>query len=365
MGSVHDGNHSVTTPPGFKEAYSKFVESGWGAISYPQDIGGAGLPYLVGMAVQELTTTANMAFSICPMLTMGAVEAILFHGSEEQQGTYLPKLSTGEWTGTMVLTEPGAGSDVGALRTKAEPNEDGTWAITGTKIFITWGEHDLAENIIHMVLARTPGSPPGTKGISLFVVPKFLVTPEGEVGERNSLQAVSIEHKLGIHASPTCVMSFDGATGYLVGEERHGMRYMFTMMNSARVAVGVEGLAVSEAAYQRALAYSKERLQGRAIGQETSESSLIIEHPDVRRMLMTMKAYIEAMRGLLYLNAKAFDLAHHHPDEATKQANQELLELLTPISKAWCTDLGVELSSIGLQVFGGMGYVEETGVAQL
>ncbi len=365
VGSVHDGDRDVTTPPGFKEAYTKFIESGWGAVSYPQDVGGAGLPYLIGMAIQELTTTANMAFSICPMLTMGAVESILFHGSEEQQATYLPKLTTGEWTGTMVLTEPGAGSDVGALRTKAEPREDGTWAITGTKIFITWGEHDLAENIIHMVLARTPESPPGTKGISLFLVPKFLVGPDGEPGDRNALHAVSIEHKLGIHASPTCVMSFEDATGYLIGEEHHGMRYMFTMMNSARVAVGVEGLAVSEAAYQKALAYAKERLQGRAIGQKAGESSLIIEHPDVRRMLMTMRAYIEAMRGLLYLNAEAFDLAHHHPDEATKQANQELLELLTPISKAWCTDLGVELTSLGLQVFGGMGYVEETGIAQL
>ena len=364
VGSVHDGERSVTTPPGFKEAYAKFVESGWGAISYPQDFGGTGLPYLVGMAIQELTTTANMAFSICPMLTMAAVESLIFYGSEEQQGTYGPKLSTGEWTGTMVLTEPGAGSDVGALRTKAEPNPDGSWAITGTKIFITWGEHDLAENIIHMVLARAPGSPPGTKGISLFLVPKFLVSPEGEIGERNSLQAISIERKLGIHASPTCVMSFEGATGYLIGEEHQGMRYMFTMMNSARLAVGLEGLAISESAYQMAVAYAKERIQGRAIGQDRSEASPIIEHPDVRRMLMTMKAYIEAMRGLLYLNAERFDLAHHHPDEAVRESNQELLELLTPISKAWCTDLGVELSSIGLQVFGGMGYIEETGIAQ-
>ena len=362
VGSLHDGDQSVTTPPGFKEAYAKFVESRWGAIAYPEEIGGAGLPYLVGLVIQELITEANMAFSICPMLTMAAVESILFHGSEEQRGTYLPKLSTGEWTGTMVLTEPGAGSDLGALRTKAEPNPDGTWAITGTKIFITWGEHDLAENIIHMVLARAPESPPGTKGISLFLVPKFLVNPDGEIGERNSLHAVSIEHKLGIHASPTCVMSFDEATGYLIGEEHQGMRYMFTMMNSARVGVGLEGLAVSEAAYQMAVAYSMERIQGRAIGQ--SEASPIIDHPDVRRMLMTMKAYIEAMRGLLYLNAEAFDLAHHHPDEAVKESNQDLLELLTPVSKAWCTDLGVELSSLGLQVFGGMGYVEETGVAQ-
>jgi alkylation response protein AidB-like acyl-CoA dehydrogenase len=365
VGSVHDGDRSVTTPSGFKEAYAKFVESGWGAIAYPQDFGGAGLPYLVGMAIQEFTSTANLAFSICPMLTMGAVESLIFHGSEEQQGTYLPKLSTGEWTGTMVLTEPGAGSDVGALRTRAEPNPDGSWAVTGTKIFISWGEHDLTENIIHMVLARTPDSPPGTRGISLFLVPKFLVSPDGDVGERNSLQAVSIEHKLGIHASPTCVMSFDGAAGYLIGEEHQGMRYMFTMMNSARIAVGLAGLAVSERAYQMALAYAKERVQGRAIGQEKGEESPIIEHPDVRRMFMTMKAYIEAMRGLLYLNAEAFDLAHHHPDEAVKETNRELLDLLTPISKAWCTDLGVELSSLGLQVFGGMGYIEETGIAQL
>lgn len=364
IGSVHDGDETVRTPEGFKEAYVKFVESGWGAISYPQDIGGAGLPYLVGLVIQELTTTANMAFSICPMLTMGTVESLLFHGSEELQGTYLPKMSTGEWTGTMVLTEPDAGSDVGALRTRAEPNSDGTWSITGTKIFISWGEHDLTENIIHMVLARTPDAPPGTKGISLFLVPKILVSPAGELGDRNTLKAVSIEHKLGIHASPTCVMSFEGATGYLVGDENQGMRYMFTMMNSARVGVGVEGLAISERAYQQAREYAKERLQGRAIGEDKTEHSPIIDHPDVRRMLMTMKAYNEAMRGLLYLNAEAFDLARHHPDEAIREANQELLELLTPVSKAWCTDLGVELTSLGLQVFGGMGYVEETGIAQ-
>jgi len=364
VGSIHDGDQSVTTPEGFKEAYAKFVDSGWAAISSPQEAGGAGLPYLVGMAIQELTTTANMAFSICPMLTMGAVESLIFHGSEELKATYLPKLSTGEWTGTMVLTEPGAGSDVGALGTRAEPNGDGTWSLTGTKIFISWGEHDLTENIIHMVLARTAGSPPGTKGISLFLVPKVMVGTDGELEERNSLQAVSIEHKLGIHASPTCVMSFDGATGYLVGEEQQGMRYMFTMMNSARVGVGMEGLAIAERAYQQAVGYAKERIQGKPIGSDKREASSIIEHPDVRRMLMTMKAYIEAMRGLLYLNAEAFDLSRHHPDESVQESNQELLELLTPISKAWCTDLGVELTSLGLQVFGGMGYVEETGIAQ-
>ncbi|MBT8202104.1 MAG: acyl-CoA dehydrogenase [Acidimicrobiia bacterium] len=364
VGSIHDGDASVTTPDGLKDAYEKFVASGWGAVAYPAEAGGAGLPWLIGLAVQEMFTSANMAFSIGPMLTQGTVEALLFHGADEHKATFLDKLVSGEWMGTMVLTEPEAGSDVGALRSKAVPNGDGTYAITGTKIFISWGEHDLSENIIHMVLARTPEAPPGTRGISMFIVPKFLVNPDGSLGERNSFKAVSIEHKMGIHASPTCVMDFDGATGYLVGEENHGMRYMFTMMNSARLSVGVEGLAVSERAYQMAVAYAQERLQGRAIGAPKTEHSPIIDHPDVRRMLMTIKAYNEAMRCLLYANAEAFDRSHHASDEAARTAASERLDLLTPISKAWCTDLGVELTSLALQVFGGMGYVEETGVAQ-
>ena len=364
IGSVHDGDASVTTPKGFPEAYAKFVASGWGAVGYPPEAGGAGLPWLVGLVIQEMFTSSNMAFSLGPMLTQGAVEALFFHGSDEQQATYLDKLSSGEWTGTMVLTEPEAGSDVGALRTKAVPNDDGSYSISGTKIFISWGEHDLTDNIIHMVLARTPDAPPGTRGISMFLVPKFLVNGDGTLGQRNTLKAVSLEHKLGIHASPTAVMSFENATGYLIGEENQGMRYMFTMMNSARLSVGLEGLAVSERAYQQARDFAQERLQGRAIGAPKTEYSAIVEHPDIRRMLMTIKANNEAMRCLLYATAEAFDLAHHGPDEATRSAAEELLDIYTPIAKAWSTDLGVEMTSLALQVHGGMGYVEETGVAQ-
>ncbi len=364
VGSRHDGDASVVTPEGFREAYRKFVDSGWGAVGYPPEAGGAGLPWLVGLAVQEMFTSANMAFSIGPMLTQGAVEALLFHGSDEQKATYLDKLSSGEWMGTMVLTEPEAGSDVGALRSRAIRNEDGSYSISGTKIYISWGEHDLAENIIHMVLARTPDGPPGTKGISMFLVPKFLVNPDGSLGARNSVKAVSIEHKMGIHASPTCVMAFEDATGYLVGEENQGMGNMFTMMNSARLSVGVEGLALSERAYQQAVEFARERRQGRAIGAPKSEHSPIIEHPDIRRMLMTMRASIEAMRCLLYSTAAAFDVAHHSSDEAVRAAAEEYMDLVTPIAKAWCTDLGVEMTSLALQVHGGMGYIEETGVAQ-
>lgn len=364
IGSVHDGDSSVVTPPGFREAYTKFVASGWGAIGYPLEAGGAGLPWLIGLVVQEMFTSSNMAFSLGPMLTQGGVEALLFHGSDEQRAVYLDKLSSGEWTGTMVLTEPEAGSDVGALRTKAIPNQDGTYSISGTKIFISWGEHDLTDNIIHMVLARTPDAPPGTRGISMFLVPKFLVNHDGTLGERNTLKAVSLEHKMGIHASPTAVMSFENATGYLIGEENQGMRYMFTMMNSARLSVGLEGLAVSERAYQQARDFAQERMQGRAIGAPKTEHSAIVEHPDVRRMLMTIKAYNEAMRCVLYATAEAFDRTHHDPDESAKLAAEERLDLLTPIAKAWCSDLGVEMTSLALQVHGGMGYVEETGVAQ-
>ncbi|MDH3606538.1 MAG: acyl-CoA dehydrogenase [Acidimicrobiia bacterium] len=364
IGAQHDGDASVTTPDSFKDAYAKFVASGWGAVAYPPEAGGAGLPWLVGLAIQEMFTSANMAFSIGPMLTQGAVEALLFHGSDEQRAVYLDNLSSGEWMGTMVLTEPEAGSDVGALRTKAVPNDDGSYSLTGTKIFISWGEHDLTDNIIHMVLARTPDAPPGTKGITMFIVPKYLVNPDGSLGERNSFKAVSIEHKMGIHGSPTCVMAFEEATGYLMGEENQGMSYMFTMMNSARLSVGLEGLAISERAYQQAVAYAQERQQGRAIGAPKTEHSLIIEHPDVRRMLMTIKAYNEAMRCVLYATAEAFDLSQHAADEAVRTEAQEYMELLTPIAKAWCTDLGVEMTSLALQVHGGMGYIEETGAAQ-
>ena len=334
-----NGDGTVTTPKGFKEAYARFVEAGWGTLPFPSAFGGQDLPWVVGIAVVELIKSANMAWSLCPMLTQSAIDALIHHGSPELQATYLEKLVTGEWTGTMLLTESEAGSDVGALRAKATPADDGSWRITGSKIFITWGEHDVAENIIHMVLARTPGAPPGTRGISLFIVPKFLVNSDGSLGERNDIKAVSLEHKIGIHASPTCVMSLgddgDGAVGYLVGEENRGMAHMFTMMNNARLAVGVEGLSISERAYQQALEYAQVRRQGRAVGAPKTESSLIIEHPDIRRMLMTMKANIEAMRGILYLTAGTIDRSRHHPDESERERYTELLALLTPVAKAF------------------------------
>ena len=366
-GNTLDGDGTVTTPPGFREAYRQYVEAGWGAVPFPPEFGGGGFPWLVTVVMQEMMTSASMAFSLCPLLTQGAIEMLTQHGSPGQQATYLDKMVSGEWTGTMNLTEPQAGSDLGAVRARAVPADDGTWRITGQKIFITFGEHDLAGNIIHLVLARVPGAPPGTKGISCFIVPKYLVNEDGSLGARNDLRCVSVEHKLGIHASPTCVMSYGdggGAIGYLIGEANQGMRYMFTMMNTARLSVGVQGLSTAERAYQDALRYAQERRQGRAVGAPAGESSPIVEHPEVRRMLLTMKAYIEAMRALLYTNAVSIDLARHHHDRAEREARRELAELLTPISKAWCTDLGVELTSMGLQVHGGMGDVEETGVAQ-
>jgi 3-(methylthio)propanoyl-CoA dehydrogenase len=371
-GSTLDGDGQVGTAPGFRDAYRQYVEAGWGAVPFPPEFGGGGFPWLVTVVMQEMMTSASMAFSLCPLLTQGAIEMLTQHGSPEQQAAFLDKMVSGEWTGTMNLTEPQAGSDLGAVRAKAVPADDGTWRITGQKIFITFGEHDLAGNIIHLVLARVPGAPPGTKGISCFIVPKYLVNADGSLGARNDLRCVSIEHKLGIHASPTCVMSYGdvgGAIGYLIGEANQGMRYMFTMMNTARLSVGIQGLSTAERAYQDALRYAQERSQGRAVGTGASstgagEPAPIVEHPDVRRMLLTMKAHIEAMRALLYINAVSIDLARHHHDQAEREARRELVELLTPVSKAWCTDLGVELTSIGLQVHGGMGYVEETGVAQ-
>jgi alkylation response protein AidB-like acyl-CoA dehydrogenase len=318
----------------------------------------------VAVAMQEMLTASNMAFSLCPLLTQGAIDMLLQYGSELQRETFLPRMVTGEWTGTMNLTEPHAGSDVGALTTKAVPADDGTWRITGQKIFITYGEHDLAANIVHLVLARVPNAPPGTRGISCFIVPKFLVADDGSLGERNGVECVSIERKMGINASPTCVMAYDGAVGYLIGEPNEGMRYMFTMMNTARLSVGLEGLAVAERAYQQAVAHARERRQGRAPGAPAGETSPIIDHPDVRRMLLTMRAQIEALRGVAYLNAESLDLARLHPDANVRTWRQELADLLTPITKAWGTDLGVELTSLAVQVHGGMGYVEETGVAQ-
>jgi alkylation response protein AidB-like acyl-CoA dehydrogenase len=359
----------VKTPDGFKEAYRKYVDSGWAAAHMPTEWGGGGLPYIVGVAIQEMFKTANMAFALAPTLTHGAVEALVRHGSEELRASFLEKLVSGEWTGTMNLTEPEAGSDVGALRTKAIAQGDGSYRLFGTKIFITWGDQDLTDNIIHLVLARTPAAPPGTKGISMFLVPKYILDAKGDPGERNDIQVVSLEHKLGIHASPTCVLSFgdggEGAIGYLVGAEQEGMRNMFTMMNAARVAVGMEGVAIGEMAYQQDLGYARERVQGRPIGGEATESVAIIEHPDVRRNLLTIKAYVEAMRALLYYTAGEGDHMFHAETEERRKLASDRLALLTPIVKAWCTDVGVELASIGLQIHGGMGYVEETGAAQL
>jgi len=357
---------AVRTPDGFKEAYARYVEGGWGGIPFSPEYGGQGLPWAVAMAVQEMWASANLSLSLCPMLTQGAIELISAHGSAAQKQAYLPKLVSGEWPGTMNLTEPQAGSDVGALRAKAERQPDGSYLITGTKIFITYGEHDLTENIVHLVLARTPGAPAGTKGISCFIVPKYLVNPDGSLGRRNDVRCVSLEHKLGIHASPTAVMSYGdegGAVGYLIGEENRGMRYMFTMMNNARLSVGQQGVAMGERAYQRALAYARERRQGQPLGAAQADAA-IIDHADVRRMLMTMKAYVDAMRALVLVNAEAIDLGHHHADAEVRRRKQGLADLLTPISKAWCTDLGVELASVGLQVHGGMGYIEEAGAAQ-
>jgi alkylation response protein AidB-like acyl-CoA dehydrogenase len=366
-GATLSRDGAVTSPPGFKEAYRSYVDSGWGAVPFAVEHGGGGFPWLVGVAMQELLNAANMGFALLPLLTQGAIDMLAVHGSPDQQVVFLEKMVTGEWTGTMNLTEPEAGSDVGALRARAVPADDGTWRITGQKIFITYGEHDLADQIVHLVLARVPGAPPGTRGISCFIVPKYLVAPDGSLGPRNDVRCVSIEHKLGIHASPTCVMSYGdrgGAVGYLIGKPNEGMHYMFTMMNTARLSIGVQGLAIAEVAYQKALSHAATRRQGRALDAPASESSPIIEHPDVRRMLLTIKAYIEAMRCLVYLNAESIDLARQHPDPGVRQARQELVDLLTPVSKAWCTDLGVELTSLAVQVHGGMGYVEETGVAQ-
>jgi alkylation response protein AidB-like acyl-CoA dehydrogenase len=368
QGSVLDKEGNVSTPDGFREAYTKYVEAGWGGAHVAEEHGGGGLPYTVGIVIQEMFKTANMAFSLCPLLTQAAIEALIQHGTDRQRADYLEKLVTGEWAGTMCLTEPHAGSDVGALSTKAERQDDGTYRLTGTKIFITWGDQDLTDNIIHLVLARTPDAPPSTKGISLFLVPKFILDDDGAPGARNDIKIVSLEHKVGIHASPTCVVSFgdsgEGATGYLIGEEQEGMRYMFTMMNTARIGVGVEGLAITERAYQQAAGYALERRQGREIGSSVIESSLIVRHPDVRRMLMTMRAYREALRGLIYATARFVDEERSAETPEAREAGAEMVALLTPITKAWTTDVGVEMASLGIQVHGGMGFVEETGAAQ-
>ena len=359
-------NGVVRTPDGFREAYAKYVEGGWNALPFDPEHGGQGLPLALATAVLEMWNSANMGFALCPLLNVGAVEALQTHGTDEQKRLYLGKLVSGEWTGTMNLTEPQAGSDVGALRARAVREGD-HYRITGQKIFITYGEHDLAPNIVHLVLARLPDAPPGTKGISLFVVPKFMVNPDGSLGQRNDVRCVSLEHKLGIHASPTCVLAYGdsgGAVGYLIGEENRGMECMFTMMNSARLNVGLQGVAIAERAYQQARDFAKQRVQGRPVTTKTSGTYPIIHHPDVRRMLLSMRAQTEAMRALAYYTAGAIDRARHHPDAEARAVQQRRADLLIPVVKAWCTDLGVEVASTGVQVHGGMGFIEETGAAQ-
>jgi alkylation response protein AidB-like acyl-CoA dehydrogenase len=356
----------VTTPEAFKGAYAKYVEAGWQGINFEPAYGGANFPNVAYGAVCEYMISSNAALSMLPGLTSGAVELLEHWGTEAQKEIYLPRMTTGEWSGTMNLTEPQAGSDVGLSTTRAVPHDDGTYRITGTKIFISFGDQDLTENIIHLVLARLPDAPAGTKGISLFLVPKFLVNDDGSLGERNDVRCVSIEHKMGIHASPTCVMSYGdegGAIGELVGQENQGMRAMFTMMNAARLEVGVQGVALAEIAYQKAHDYALERRQGKEIGGEGTGPAPIVVHPDVRRMLLFMRSHIEAMRNLLVYNAACLDMARIHEGEEAQQW-QEIADLLTPVSKAWCTDLGVEITSIAVQVFGGMGYIEESGVSQ-
>ncbi len=362
VGSVRNPDGTVTTPESYRAAYAKLVESGWGSVQFPEEFDGGGFPWTIGLAIHELLQTASLAFALGPLLTHGAIDALLHYGSDEQKALYLPRMVSGQWTGTMNLTEPQAGTDVGALTTRAVPNGDGSYAITGQKIFITYGDHDLTENIVHLVLARTPGAPEGTRGISCFIVPKFVPDADGEPGERNAVSCLALEHKLGIHGSPTAVLSYEGATGYLIGEENLGMRIMFVMMNSARVSVGMQGLAVGTRAYQQALEYAGQRVQGEPIG--PSGDATISGHPDVRRMLMTQRAYTLALRRLLLLNAVHIDLAQHAEDDAERERSAEIAALLTPISKSWGTDLGVELASLGIQIHGGMGYIEETGAAQ-
>jgi alkylation response protein AidB-like acyl-CoA dehydrogenase len=358
-------NGVVTMPEEFVDAYKKFSDAGWASISLPEEIGGGGMPITLSGGTLEILSTANLAFGLAPGLSAGAISAINFHGSQEQKDKFLPKLVSGEWTGTMNLSEPQSGSDLGTITTKAEPQEDGTYKITGTKVWITFGEHNMTENIVHLVLAKVPGSPEGTKGISMFIVPKFIVNDDGSLGENNNVSCISIEEKLGIHASPTCVMEYDGSVGYLVGEENRGLTYMFTMMNEARVWVGGQGLACASGALQGAAQYARDRVQGRPVGmsKEDAKNSTIMDHADVRRMLLTIKSYVDAMRYLMYDNQLMLDLEYFGEGEL-KEFGEERCGILTPITKAWISDLGVELSSIAIQVYGGMGYVEETGVAQ-
>jgi alkylation response protein AidB-like acyl-CoA dehydrogenase len=370
-------NGVVTATPGFKEAYQQFAEGGWQGLQHPVDFGGQGLPKTIGAVCGEMLNSANMSFALCPLLTDGAIEALLTAGSDELNAIYLENLVSGKWTGTMNLTEPQAGSDLAAVRTRAEPQPDSSYKVFGTKIFITWGEHNMAENIVHLVLARVSGAPEGVKGISLFVVPKFLVKADGTLGARNDVHCVSIEHKMGIKASPTAVLQFGdgmaasiansagpGAVGYLVGQENRGLEYMFIMMNAARYGVGVQGIAIAERAYQTAVTFSKERVQSRPVDGSIMAGAPIIHHPDVKRMLMTMRAYVEGCRAMASVAAAAFDAAHHHTDTEARKQNQAFYEYMVPLIKGYSTEMSLEVTSLAVQVHGGMGYIEETGVAQ-
>ncbi|MFN3810059.1 MAG: acyl-CoA dehydrogenase [Roseateles asaccharophilus] len=357
----------VFATPGFKEAFRQFAEGGWQGLQHPADFGGQGLPKTIGAACGEMINSANLSFALCPLLTDGAIEALLTAGSEEQKATLIPKLIDGSWTGTMNLTEPQAGSDLALVRTRAEPQGDGTYKIFGTKIFITWGEHDMAENIVHLVLARVAGAPEGVKGISLFIVPKFLLNADGTPGARNDVHCVSIEHKMGIKASPTAVLQFGdhgGAIGTLIGEENRGLEYMFIMMNAARFGVGVQGIAVADRAYQKATQYARDRVQSRPVDGSIKASAPIIHHPDVRRMLMTMRALTEGSRAMAITAAAAYDAAHHHPDPETRQQNQAFYEFMVPLVKGYSTEMSLEVTDLGVQIHGGMGFIEETGAAQ-
>jgi alkylation response protein AidB-like acyl-CoA dehydrogenase len=356
----------VTTTPGFKEAFKQFAEGGWQGVIHPAEYGGQGMPKLIATACAEMLHASSLSFALCPMLTDGAIEALLTAGSDELKATYLEKLVSGQWTGTMNLTEPQAGSDLAAVRSRAEPQPDGSYKVFGTKIFITYGEHDMAENIVHLVLARVPGAPEGVKGISLFVVPKFLVNADGTLGARNDAHCVSIEHKLGIKASPTAVLQFGdngGAVGYVVGEENRGLEYMFIMMNAARFAVGMQGIAVADRAYQKAVGYARDRVQSRDLGGSPAPVA-IIHHPDVKRMLLTMRACTEGARALAYVAAATSDMAHHSPDPCVRKQQQAIYDYLVPVVKGFSTEMSIQVASLGVQVHGGMGFIEETGAAQ-
>ena len=362
--SWHGGE--VKTTPGFKEAFKAFGQAGWQGVQHPVNYGGQGLPKLLATPCIEMLNSANLSFALCPLLTDGAIEALMTAGTDAQKDLYLEKLISGQWTGTMNLTEPQAGSDLSLVRSRAVPEADGSYKVFGTKIYITYGEHDMAENIIHLVLARTPDAPEGVKGISLFIVPKFLVKADGSLGDRNDVHCVSIEHKLGIKASPTAVLQYgdhDGAIGYLVGQENRGLEYMFIMMNAARFAVGMQGISVAERAYQKAVGYARDRVQSRDLAGSAGPVA-IIHHPDVKRMLMSMRAQTEAARALSYVTAAAFDAAHHHADEAARKVNNAFYDFMVPIVKGWSTEMSIDVASTGVQVHGGMGFIEETGAAQ-